>query len=50
MITQHNMGVAYAMEFANRLDSGELLTEEGFLEGLKSVYVEVGKCFYGQCE
>lgn len=48
MTTQHNMGVIYAKEFAYRLDSGELFTEEDFLEGLKRVYVEVGNYFCGQ--
>ena len=43
--TQHAMGVIFAKDFAKRLDMGEKLTEQDFTEGLRQVYVQVGKFF-----
>ena len=45
--TQHATGVIFAKDFVQRLDMGERLTEQDFVEGLKAVYVHVGKFFYG---
>lgn len=41
------MGVIFAKDFVQRLDMGERLTEQDFVEGLKDVYVQVGKLFCG---
>lgn len=45
--TQRMMGVVFAKDFIQRLDAGENLTEKDFIEGLKEVYVQVGKLFRG---
>lgn len=47
MNTQHFMGTIYAEEFYELLKSGAHLTEQDYLDGLKEVYIDVGKMFYG---
>ena len=47
MDTQRFMGTVYAQEFYELLKSGEPLTEQDYLKGLKEVYSGVGKMFYG---
>jgi hypothetical protein len=47
MNTQRLMGTIYAKEFYELLKSGEQLTEQDYLDGLKGVYAGVGRMFYG---
>lgn len=47
MNTQRFMGTVYAKEFYELLKSGEQLTEQDYLNGLKDVYVSVGRMFCG---
>ena len=45
--TQRFVGTMYTKEFYELLKSGEQLTEQDYFNGLKDIYVEVGKMFYG---
>lgn len=47
MDTQRFMGTVYAKEFYELLKSGEQLIEQDYLDGLKEVYANVGKMFWG---